>query len=113
MNTFQKLARLIDDGYSAEDAIRKLASTFEADEIVVGSPTGGAQGEGTINATAVYKNGVQLGVGVSYNITDNSDAIFLTVDSSENAVFTGTVNGRDISTDGTKLDTLSTSSYYG
>lgn len=37
-----------------------LGTTFETGGVVVGSPTGGNKGDGTINATAVYDDNVQL-----------------------------------------------------
>ena len=61
----------------------------------LGSPTGDHQGAGTINCKGVYVDGVLLSGGASYNITDNSDANWLTVDVNENAAFAGDVTVPD------------------
>lgn len=50
-------------------------ATFTAGSVVVGAPTGGGQGTGTINATGLYINGVAVATGTVTSITGTANQI--------------------------------------
>lgn len=49
--------------------------TVSAGSVIVGSPTGGGQGTGTINATGLFINGVAVAVGTVTSITGTANQI--------------------------------------
>jgi len=56
-------------GAAASGANTDITSLSPASGLVVGSPTGGAQGAGTINATGLYVNGVAVSGGGGGSVT--------------------------------------------
>ena len=46
--------------------------TFNDGGVILGAPTGGSQGAGTVNATGVYRNGVSLGMTLLTTLTTTS-----------------------------------------
>jgi hypothetical protein len=91
-------------GAASAGANSDITSLSPASGLQIGSPTGGAQGAGTINATQLYVNGVAVGVGsgsvssVSGTGTVNGITLTGTVTTTGSLTLGGSLSGVSLST---------------
>lgn len=91
-------------GAASAGANSDITSLSPASGLQIGSPTGGAQGAGTINATQLYVNGVAVGVGsgsvssVSGAGTVNGITLTGTVTTTGSLTLGGSLSGVGLST---------------
>ena len=91
-------------GAAASGANSDITSLNPASGLQVGSPTGGAKGVGTVNATGLFVNGVAVGVGsgsvssVSGAGTVNGITLTGTVTTSGSLTLGGTLSGVSLNT---------------
>ena len=91
-------------GAASAGANSDITSLSPASGLQIGSPTGGAQGAGTINATQLYVNGVPVGVGsgsvssVSGTGTVNGITLTGTVTTTGSLTLGGSLSGVSLTT---------------